>query len=59
MTGRQIGNSRNDTRQPRLPKDPKKREREMAIREFAKNGGMSIRVARIMLEEYEADNAED
>jgi hypothetical protein len=50
---RQIGNARNDTRPPRLPKDPKKREREAAIREWAKNNGCSIRVARAY---WEADN---
>ena len=47
---RQIGNSRNDSRPPRLPKDPKKREREVHIREWAKNNGCSIKVARLYLE---------
>jgi len=48
---RQIGNTRNDTRQPKLPKDPKKKEREIAIREWAKNNGVSIKVAKAYFEE--------
>ena len=47
---RQIGNARCDSRAPRLPKDPKKKEREIAIREWAKNNGCSIKVARLYLE---------
>ena len=50
---RQIGNSRNDSRPPRLPKDPAKREKEMAIREWAKNNGVSIGVARELFREEE------
>jgi len=46
-----LGNSRNDGRKPRLPKDPNKAEREMRIREYAKNNGFSIATARIMLED--------
>ena len=57
MKGR-VGNSRNDDRSPRLPKDPKKREREIAIREYAKNNGFSIATARIMWEESEAESEE-
>ncbi len=53
-----LGNSRNDSRPPKLPKDPKKAEREMAIREFAKNNGFSIVTARIMFEESEAESEE-
>lgn len=43
---KQIGNARNDSRPPRLPKDPAKREKEIAIREWAKNNGVSIGVAK-------------
>jgi len=46
-----LGNSRNDSRPPRLPKNEEKRQRELAIREFAKNNGFSIATARIMYEE--------
>lgn len=53
-----LGNSRNDGRTPKMPKDPKKAEREMAIREFAKNNGFSIATARIMFEESEAEEIE-
>ena len=55
MTGRQIGYSRNDSRQPRLPKDQTLREQAMVIREFAKNNGISIRVAKVMFEEAEEE----
>jgi len=48
MQNGRLGNSRNDRRKPRLPKDEKKRERELAIREFALNNGISIRVAKAM-----------
>jgi hypothetical protein len=53
-----MGNSRNDSRAPRLPKDEKKREREMFIREWAKNNGVSIGVARCIWEEREEDKGE-
>jgi len=46
MSSRQIGNARNDRRPPRLPKDPKKQADELFIREWAKNNGCSIAVAR-------------
>lgn len=46
-----LGNSRNDRRPARLPKDPKKKEREMAIREWAKNNGCSIGVAKAYFSE--------
>jgi len=53
---KQLGNARNDSRQPRLPKDPAKREKEMAIREWAKNNGVSIAVAKeYFREEKEED----
>ena len=55
-----LGNSRNDGRAPRLPKDPKKRERDMFIREWAKNNGCSIGVAReYWREEFEEQDAEE
>jgi len=41
-----LGISRNDTRTPRLPKDPEMRRRDKFIREWAKNNGVSIGVAR-------------
>ena len=56
MAQRQIGNSRNDTRQPRLSKDPAKQERELALREWAKNNGCSIAVAREYFKKEEADD---
>ena len=46
LKNRQIGNSRNDSRPPKLPKDPEKREKELFIREWAKNNGTSISVAK-------------
>jgi hypothetical protein len=54
---RQIGNSRNDGRKPRLPKDEAKRNRETFIREWAKNNGVSIGVARAIRAEAEAEKA--
>ena len=53
---REIGNSRNDSRAPRLPKNEEKRARELHIREWAKNNGVSIGVARAYW--AECDNAE-
>jgi hypothetical protein len=50
-----MGNSRNDSREPRLPKDEKKRARETYLREFAKNHGISIAVARAMFEEVNSE----
>ena len=48
-----IGAARNDNRKPRLPKDEAKRKREQFIREWAKNNGVSIRVAKAYFEDSE------
>ena len=50
---RQIGTHRNDSRKPRLPKNPEKLAKEMRIREWANNNGCSIRAARIYWEQDE------
>ena len=57
MAKRQIGNSRNDNRPPRLPKNEEKRQRELHIREWAKNNGCSIAVARIYWDEEQEEEA--
>jgi len=49
----QMGNSRNDSRKPRLPKAPEKAAREKAIREWAKNNGVSIKAAKAYWEQDE------
>jgi len=46
MGKKEVGKPRNDGRPPRLPKDPDKRSDEQFIREWAKNNGCSISVAR-------------
>ncbi|MDR0475573.1 MAG: hypothetical protein LBH43_18105 [Treponema sp.] len=56
MKNGRLGNSRNDSRPPRLPKDEKKREREIFIREWAKNNGCSIGVARAYWSDQESRN---
>jgi hypothetical protein len=52
-----LGNSRNDTRPQRLPKDETKRARALRISEFAKNNGISRGAARHYLEYLDADDA--
>ena len=57
-----LGNSRNDSRPPRLPKDPEKRKRDLMIREWAKNNGCSIGVARayfVMSDEENENNEKE
>ena len=46
-----LGNSRNDSRKAKLPKNEAKKQEQLVIREFAKNNGISIKVAKIMFEE--------
>jgi hypothetical protein len=46
-----LGNSRNDSRYPALEKELKKLNHKIFIREYAKNNGISIKVAKIMFEE--------
>jgi hypothetical protein len=51
MTGRMIGNKRNDRRKAKLPKNEEKRAKAIAIREFALNNGCSIKVAKAYFEQ--------
>jgi len=44
-----LGNSRNDSRAARLPKDGEKRAEQLRIREWAMNNGVSISVAKALL----------
>jgi len=46
-----LGNSRNDSRAARLPKNEEKRAEQLKLREWAMNNGVSIRVAKAYFSE--------